>query len=107
MSREHLPNRRYSENFDINALGSHYTVQVGRYDDGRIGEVFIASNRVGSQGDVNARDAAVLLSLALQNGIPPEEIKDSLMHDADGNPEGVVGIIVAAVVEGLKDTADA
>lgn len=103
MTRIPLPNRRYAETFDINVLGSYYVVQVGRYPDGRVGEVFINSHRVGSQADINARDAAVLLSLAIQNGIAPEDVLDSLMHDANGDPEGVVGIIVAAVVAGLKE----
>jgi hypothetical protein len=103
MSRNLLPNRRYAETFDINCLGSMYIVQVGYYPDGGVGEVFINSRRVGSQADINARDAAVLLSLAIQNGIQPADLLDSLMHDAEGNPEGVVGIIVAAVVKWIKE----
>jgi hypothetical protein len=103
MTRIPLPNRRYAETFDINCLGSKYVVQVGHYPDGSVGEVFINSHRVGSQADINARDAAVLLSLAIQNGIAPDDVLDSLMHDAEGRPEGVVGIIVAAVIEGLKE----
>lgn len=103
MTRVSLPNRRYTEIFDINCLGSKYAVQVDYYPDGGVGEVFINSHRVGSQADINARDAAVLLSLAIQNGIQPEDLLDSLMHDAEGKPEGVVGIIVAAVVKGIKE----
>lgn len=103
MTRISLPNRRYAETFDINCLGSVYTVQVGYYPDGRVGEVFINSIRVGSQADINARDAAVLLSLAIQHGISPEDLLGSLTHDANGDPEGVVGIIVEAVVEGIKE----
>lgn len=103
MTRKTLPNRRYSETFDISCLGSNYAVQVGYYPEGQVGEIFINSHRVGSQADINARDAAVLLSLALQNGIAPDDVIESLMHDANGKPEGVVGMIVAAVIEGIKE----
>lgn len=107
MTREHMPARRYTEIFDINCLGSKYAVQVGHYADGRVGEVFISSHRVGSQADINARDAAVLLSLAIQNGISPKDLLESLMHDANGEPEGIVGMIVAAVVAGIEERARA
>lgn len=99
MTREPLPLRRHSENFDINCGGSHYSVQVGFYNDGRIGEVFVHSQKVGSQADINARDAAILLSLALQYGAVPERIVSSLTHDTNGRPEGVIGQVLECVLE--------
>jgi hypothetical protein len=39
--RERLPDRREAETFDFEAGGIRYCATVGRYPDGRIGELFI------------------------------------------------------------------
>ena len=46
-----------------------FTVTVGFFDDGAMGEVFVDSRKTGGDVEAIARDAAVLLSLALQHGL--------------------------------------
>lgn len=99
MTRETLPWRRYSENFDLDHEGLHFAVQVGYYENGRPGEIFISSPKTGSMAEVNARDAAVLLSIALQRGADPEKTLHALTHDGQGRPEGVVGKVLEVIVE--------
>lgn len=97
--REVLPWRRPSESYDLNHDGLHFAVQVGYYDDGRPGEIFISSPKTGSMAEINARDAAVLASIALQRGADPEKTLQALTHDTDGKPEGVVGKVLGILVD--------
>lgn len=92
--RERLPNRRYSETFAIPMWGDKFHITVGYYSDGRVGEVFIAGSKRGTQTDSVCRDAAVLLSIALQYGVPLIVIKDALTRDADGKPSSITGAVV-------------
>lgn len=93
-TRHHLPQRRPLETFNLTHLGITYSVGVGRYLDGRIGEVFINSDKVGTAADVLARDAAVILSLAFQHGITPAELSHAVTRDLDGKPSGLIGTIL-------------
>ena len=49
--RQRLKNRRACESFDFEVAGQHFTVTVGRYADGTIGEIFLQSHKPGSQSD--------------------------------------------------------
>lgn len=95
MTRELLPNRRYSESFDLAHLGIRYSGQVGFYDDGRVGEVFLGMEKAaGTAMDVTARDAAVLISMALQHGVPIDRLRYSVTKDENGQPEGLIGALL-------------
>jgi len=59
-ARERLPNRRSAETWDVDALGLHFRVTVGRYSDGRVGEIFLSNTRVNSMAGIMASDAAVV-----------------------------------------------
>lgn len=92
MNREHLPNRRASETFNFEAQGGfRYVATVSRFADGRIGEIFLGNHKAGNAADVNARDAAVVCSLALQHGVPVETIRAALMRDGQGRASGPLG----------------
>ena len=69
-NRRNLPQRRASENFDIEfgGIGRAHQITVGFYSDGSIGEVFIDGGKSGQDAEAIARDGAILLSLALQYG---------------------------------------
>ena len=92
--RERLPNRRWSETFGIRMWGNMFHVTIGYQPDGRPGEVFIAGSKSGVQLDSVCRDGAVLLSLAMQYGVPLDVIRDALTKDGDGSPSTIVGAIV-------------
>jgi hypothetical protein len=68
MSRERLPNRRLAVSYTLEHRGLGYTVTVGRFADGRPAEVFVNNHKVNSAVDIDGRDAAIILSFALQFG---------------------------------------
>lgn len=101
--RQVLPRRRAAESFDFD----HQTpnggfvalkVSLGFYDDGRIGEVFVSGTKVGTDLDIAYREAAILLSFALQHGADIRTIRSAMIRSATGNPEGVIGSLLDAIL---------
>lgn len=90
-TRQRLANRRASENFAFEVDGLRYTATVSRTDDGRMAELFLNTNKGGSQSDTNARDAAIILSFALQYGADLGTIREALSRDTSGRATGPVG----------------
>jgi hypothetical protein len=78
MIRRTLPQRRAAETFDMRFWNHPFTVTVGFYADGTLGEVFIDGGKTGQDIQSAARDAAVLLSLALQHGVPLKQFATQL-----------------------------
>jgi hypothetical protein len=70
---------------------SAYTVTFSRFPDGRVGEVFLQNHKPGSQSDFNARDSAIVCSLALQHGVALEVIRRALLRDPRGNASTPLG----------------
>ena len=106
MSRKALPQRRYSETFNVvfpPGGNKTYAVTLGCYADGRIGEVFLTSHgQVGSQADLAARDTAILISMALQHGAPLSRLSRAMTLDASGRPEGLAGVVLPLLLEWEK-----
>jgi hypothetical protein len=90
--RDRLESRRTRETIEIDHIWSPGTTQeihepllisIGRYADGRIGEVFIDGREEG-KGKVAQRtsalrnDVAVLISIALQFGAPIDVLRDAV-----------------------------
>jgi hypothetical protein len=88
MSKERLPNRRGHELVDYEHCGIRYTAGIGRFDDGRLAEIFLNTAKHGTAVDTNARDAAVAASLLLQHGCPIEALRRALTRNADGSASG-------------------
>lgn len=88
--RERLPNRRGAESFSFELNGLHFTATVSRFADGRIGELFLNNHKRGGDADTNARDAAILLSFALQHGADAEQIRRALSRNGDGRASGPI-----------------
>jgi hypothetical protein len=98
-ARTRLPNRRASENFDLEFHGMKYKVTVGRFfPDGLPCEVFISNHKAGNASDVAARDAGILLSLLLQHGCQIETISRAISRNADGSASGVIGAVLDRVM---------
>jgi len=89
-TRERLPARRPSESFTFELNGLRFTATISRFADGRIGELFLNNQQAGNQSDTNARDAAILLSFALQHGADIDGIRRSLCRDSQGNALGPI-----------------
>lgn len=100
--REPLPFRRRADTFEIRHGGQNtaFAVTVGYYPDGRIGEVFVNGAKAGSEVEAVTRDGAVILSIALQYGVPLDTIRHALTRDHDGSPSTIIG----AVVDRLEKT---
>lgn len=91
MSRERLNNRRLCESFNFELDGLRFTASIGRFADGRIGELFLTNHKSGNQSDTNARDAAIILSFAIQHGADINDIRKALCRDSRGRALGPVG----------------
>lgn len=94
MTREVLPARRFAENVSFFLGKILYSVTLGFYDDGRVGEVFIGGPKTGSDAETNARDAAAILSIAMQYGVPPSAFSTAVQRDSSGVPLGPIGAVV-------------
>lgn len=106
MSRAALPTRRPSEVRRVSFRGREFTVCAGFYPDGRIGEVFVNGEREGSEMEAILSDAAVIASIALQNGASPADLTRSLGRVPEPwrgenvcGPASPIGAVIAALVE--------
>ena len=97
MIRRTLPQRRAAETFNLRFWNQSFTVTVGFYADGALGEVFIDGGKSGQDVQSTARDAAVVLSLALQHGTPIETIRHAVTRGTSEEPASILGAIVDAL----------
>ena len=97
MIRRTLPRRRASETFNLRFWNQSFTVTVGFYADGAPGEVFIDGGKTGQDIQSTARDAAVVLSFALQHGTPIEAICRAVTRGASEEPASILGAVVDSI----------
>ena len=92
--RQKLPDRRLAV---TRQMGDEYHVSFGLDPrNGALGEVFIKGSKIGSDMEMLLDDASVVLSLALQYGVPV----DQLIHSLDtGREDGAKSIIARAIAE--------
>ena len=105
MTRRPLANRRLAETFELTVAGLRYTCTVGRFPDGSIAELFLNNHKSNSAADTNARDSAIVFSIAVQCGADPEVIKRALSRDSHGRALGLLGtaLDLIAVAEAIDD----
>jgi hypothetical protein len=89
--RTRLPNCRDSINFGFEVNGLAYTCTYSKFADGRLAEIFLNNHRSNSGADVNARDGAIAVSIALQLGADLETIRSAMCRDSHGNASGPLG----------------
>jgi len=92
--RRVLPRRRAAETFNLRFWNQSFSVTIGFYPDGTPGEVFIDGGKTGQDVQSTARDAAVVLSLALQHGVSPETIRHAVTRGASEGPASILGAVV-------------
>ena len=88
-SRFRMPDRRkgYIQKAQI---GDHKVyLHTGEYDDGRIGEIFIDTNKEGELVKAMMNNFAIAISLGLQYGVPLDEYVDAFI-DTKFEPSGNV-----------------
>jgi hypothetical protein len=94
--RTRLKDRRAHWLFRFECDGQSYTGGIGRFEDGRIAEVFINGTKVGTAAETNAQDAAIVASLALQHGYSVETIQHALARS--GGSAGPLATLLNKVV---------
>jgi hypothetical protein len=94
-ARDRLPDRREHTlvNFTT-ADGFRYTAGLGYFDDGRLAEIFLNAEKIGTAIETAARDSAVVASLALQHGVPPDTIRHALTRNGNGDASGPLGTLL-------------
>jgi ribonucleoside-diphosphate reductase alpha chain len=97
--RERLANRRACETLDFECQGQPYKASIGRFEDGRLAEIFLSNCKAGSHSDSAAKDSAVVASLALQHGVPLETIRKALMRDSHGRASSPLGTALDLLAE--------
>ncbi len=77
--RQRLPNRRPSHTETLTADGQAFTATVGfEPESGQPRELFLSAGKEGSMLNALLADAAVVISIALQNGIPAAALAKSV-----------------------------
>jgi len=72
------------------SIGEHKIyLHTGEYDDGRIGEIFIDTNKEGELVKALMNNFAIAISLGLQYGVPLDEFVDAFI-DTKFEPSGKV-----------------
>ncbi len=100
MSRERLPERRNGETLEFDLRTLRYTANLGKYEDGRIGEVFLRSGKAGTDTAIACQETAICLSFALQYGGTVEQISAALPRHPDGTAQGAMGTLFDILAEG-------
>jgi hypothetical protein len=100
--RVRLPNRRVSELVDFEHAGRRWTLTVGRFADGRVGEVFLDTPKASAIGEI-AADAAIVASVAFQHGAPLETVRHALA-DRRAGPLGAALALIDAYQAQHKDS---
>lgn len=97
--RQRLPNRRASQSFSFVCNALKHTATVSFFEDGQPAEIFLSNGRAGSDADTNAKDAAVVCSLALQQGVPLDVIRRALMRDVKSCASGPLATALDMLAE--------
>jgi hypothetical protein len=93
--RDRLKDRRPHWLYRFECDGQSYTGGIGRFEDGRIAEIFINGSKADSTAETNAQDAAIIASLALQHGCPIDTIRHALTRT--GSAGGPLATLLAYV----------
>jgi len=84
------------------SIGDHKVyLHTGEYNDGKIGEIFIDTNKEGELVKAMMNNFAIAISLGLQYGVPLEEYVDAFIDtkfEPSGNVEGNDRILSASSI---------
>jgi hypothetical protein len=112
MTRKRLPNRRAALTIEFEHVypGSEprtFSATIGFYSGGKPAEVFLNSvDGTDKQVTVDAHDAAVLVSFALQYGADLRKMGQAMLRDENGRAHGCMGAFCDAAIEMLGDWPD-
>lgn len=92
--RRILPLRRRAETFTVVHWNQPFVITVGFFGDDTPGEVFVDSRKTGGDVEAIARDAAVVISLALQHGAAVETLRHAITRNSNGTPLSILGAVI-------------
>lgn len=110
IGRAHLFNRRAATTIEIEHEGAPLTLTIGQYPDGGAGEVFVhlGNKRHSTPIEALARDAAILISIAIQHGTPlgvmQRAVTRNTMTSEDEQAAGKFGdpaSLIGSVLDGM------
>ena len=101
--RDRLPNRRACWTVPVEHGRHRFYVSFGIYPDGRLAEVFANGGKVGSDARTAELEAATAVSIALQCGVPLEDLRSAMPRDNEGRAEGLLG----AILDSWKELCEA
>lgn len=87
--RKSLPARRKGYTQKVHIRGHKILLRTGEYADGTLGEIFIDTHKEGATFRSLMNGFAMLFSLALQYGVPLEELVDAF-YGTKFDPAGIV-----------------
>lgn len=99
MTRTCLSHRRSHEVRSFWFRGREHLLGIGRDDAGQVLEVFVDSSKPSNDAADDARDIAVLASLALQHGTPLSALHGAVTRLANGEPAGPAGAVLDLLTE--------
>jgi ribonucleoside-diphosphate reductase alpha chain len=88
-TRIKLPTTREAINHKFNIVGHEGYINVGKYEDGKAGELFLTMSKEGSTIGGLMGTIGTLTSIALQYGVPLEILVDKFKHQKF-EPRGLV-----------------
>lgn len=106
MNRRDLPSRRAHELIPVKFRDHSFTVGIGLYPDGSLAEVFIDSPKLASDMHSDARDIAVLISIAVQHGTPVKVMRAALSRLERGEPAGLAAAVLDAIAQAFPPEDD-
>ncbi|MGH7234682.1 MAG: vitamin B12-dependent ribonucleotide reductase, partial [Candidatus Saccharimonadales bacterium] len=90
LAKRKLPKDRLSKTHKFRIGENEGYLVVGMYENGDPGEIFVIMSKAGSSLQGFTNTIAILISLALQHGVPLENIVDKLSHTTFA-PNGFTG----------------
>ena len=96
--RKELPNRRPAFAFGIaDRNGPPYRLTTS-FDDGKVKEIWInGGGKVGTERHDTLTEIGRIISVALQHGVPLEELKSCATYHSDGKPATIIGEVFDAI----------
>lgn len=96
MSRDELPNKRSGENLEFvhDGLIFHASIRYASITSAAPVEIFLNCSKVDSFADFTVRDAAIIMSVALQYGVPLSALSHALGRNQDGSASSPIGALL-------------
>lgn len=101
LQRIEVPQRRHGENFEFTHDGQKFHASVRYASVTALDplEIFLNGAKADSAVDLAARDAAILVSIALQYGVPLNVLSHAMGKNPDGSPSSPVGQLLAIMAK--------